>query len=129
MEELEDYYEALMRVSKHEENLKVAKEDLAIAEKNLNLVMVMDNIDSLLYKGLKIEPSVTTHVSCLKENQAELFEQLRENDLGDLITEQVHHKRLGKMYLELKDDETYDSITSLLNVYEVPSISKRKVRG
>lgn len=89
----------------------------------------MTGTESVTRHGVTFKPITQRFVTIKKEYESELFEQLRTQGHGDLITESVHYRAMTKLYEEIKDDEAAKPIAKLLNVHEKNLVSMRRTGG
>jgi glycyl-tRNA synthetase beta subunit len=123
------YSEALAAQKEAEANLKDAKEVAARLKEELVGAMVLEETDSIGRNGKKYSLVGKKKYSKRAGSEEELFSLLREQGLGDIITETVNANTLNAAMNALADEmggalgEEWDGC---INLYEYTDISVRK---
>ena len=123
------YSEALAAQKEAEANLKDAKEVATRLKEELVEAMVLEETDSIGRNGKKYSLVGKKKYSKRAGSEEELFSLLREQGLGDIITETVNANTLNAAMNALADEmggalgEEWDGC---INLYEYTDISVRK---
>lgn len=123
------YSEALAAQKEAEASLKDAKEVAARLKEELVEAMVLEETDSIGRNGKKYSLVGKKKYSKRAGSEEELFSLLREQGLGDIITETVNVNTLNAAMNALADEmggalgEEWDGC---INLYEYTDISVRK---
>lgn len=123
------YSEALAAQKEAEASLKDAKEVATRLKEELVEAMVLEETDSIGRNGKKYSLVGKKKYSKRAGSEEELFSLLREQGLGDIITETVNANTLNAAMNALADEmggalgEEWDGC---INLYEYTDISVRK---
>lgn len=123
------YSEALAAQKEAEASLKDAKEVATRLKEELVEAMVLEETDSIGRNGKKYSLVGKRKFSKRAGSEEELFSLLREQGLGDIITETVNANTLNAAMNALADEmggalgEEWDGC---INLYEYTDISVRK---
>lgn len=123
------YSEALAAQKEAETSLKDAKEVATRLKEELVEAMVLEETDSIGRNGKKYSLVGKKKYSKRAGSEEELFSLLREQGLGDIITETVNANTLNAAMNALADEmggalgEEWDGC---INLYEYTDISVRK---
>jgi len=105
-------------------NAEIERTELALSD-----LMAQDEIQSFNRAGTLFYLSTRTHVSPVAGRKAELFDALREQGHGDLITETVHAQTLASFVRERiteNDDELPAWLAGRVNTFDKVTVGLRK---
>lgn len=107
---------------------KQNNEEIDRVEQELAEEMRVNEIDNFKRAGRTFYPIVKTWASPQRGRREAVYEWMKENGYGDLVTETVHAQRFNSMINEMiEDDGTIpDDLENLINVTERVSIGVRK---
>ena len=123
------YKKALDTVDEINKHLDVAKETANQLKDEICQEMTQEEVDSISYDGYTYSLQSKTKYSKKAGMEPELFQVLRNNNLGDLIQEGVNPMRFNSaMNQEAENNggELPECYADLVNVYSFLDISKRK---
>lgn len=107
---------------------KQNNEEIDRVEQELAEEMRVNEIDNFKRAGKTFYPIVKTWASPQRGRREAVYEWMKENGYGDLVTETVHAQRFNSMINEMiEDDGTVpEDLETLINVTERVSIGVRK---
>ena len=107
---------------------KQNNEEIDRVEQELAEEMRVNEIDNFKRAGRTFYPIVKTWASPQRGRREAVYEWMKENGYGDLVTETVHAQRFNSMINEMiEDDGTVpEGLERLINVTERVSIGVRK---
>lgn len=107
---------------------KQNNEEIDRVEQELAELMRVEEIDNFKRSGRTFYPIVKTWASPQRGRREAVYEWMKENGYGDLVTETVHAQRFNSMINEMiEDDGTVpEDLERLINVTERVSIGVRK---
>lgn len=107
---------------------KQNNEEIDRVEQELAELMRVEEIDNFKRSGMTFYPIVKTWASPQRGRREAVYEWMKENGYGDLVTETVHAQRFNSMINEMiEDDGTVpEGLERLINVTERVSIGVRK---
>lgn len=107
---------------------KQNNEEIDRVEQELAEEMRVNEIDNFKRSGRTFYPIVKTWASPQRGRREAVYEWMKENGYGDLVTETVHAQRFNSMINEMiEDDGTIpDDLENLINVTERVTIGVRK---
>ena len=107
---------------------KQNNEEIDRVEQELAEEMRVNEIDNFKRSGRTFYPIVKTWASPQRGRREAVYEWMKENGYGDLVTETVHAQRFNSMINEMiEDDGTVpEDLERLINVTERVSIGVRK---
>ena len=129
LEKIEEYAalldrKELLKVQTAENNNKIecCRDELAA-------MMINEDTPKISHGGFSWSLQPKCKYSCLAEDREQLFELLRENDLGDIIQETVNAQTLNstiKSLVENNDDELPEEWQDVIKTYEYNDVSRRR---
>ena len=111
------------------DSVKANNEQIEELEQTLVYAMVENEIPFFPYDGKRIGMMDRLYASPLSGQKEELYQLLRDNELGDIITETVHAQTLTstvKGLLEENDNKLPGWLDGKINTYTKTGISVRK---
>lgn len=107
---------------------KQNNEEIDRVEQELAELMRVEEIDNFKRSGRTFYPIVKTWASPQRGRREAVYDWMKENGYGDLVTETVHAQRFNSMINEMiEDDGTVpEDLERLINVTERVSIGVRK---
>ena len=129
LEKIEEYAalldrKELLKVQTAENNNKIER-----CRDELAAMMINEDTPKISHGGFSWSLQSKCKYSCLAENREQLFELLRENDLGDIIQETVNAQTLNSTIaslVEANDDELPEEWQEVIKTYEYNDISRRR---
>lgn len=111
-----------------EEETKKVNAEKDRVEQQLFEQMQSNEIDKFQRAGRLFYPIVRTWANPKKGNKENVYQWMKENGYGDLVTETVHAQRFNSMVNEMIEEEGAipDELETLINVTERVSIGVRK---
>lgn len=107
---------------------KQNNEEIDRVEQELAEEMRVNEIDNFKRAGRTFYPIVKTWASPQRGRREAVYEWMKENGYGDLVTETVHAQRFNSLVNEMIEDDGSipDDLERLINVTERVSIGVRK---
>ena len=117
------------RKSELAEETKVNNEEIEQAEYELSQLMANTETQSFQRAGTLFYLTTKTYASANKENKDELFDALRSEGYGSLITETINANSLSafvKEQMSENDDVLPDWLEGKVNVFDKVTVALRK---
>lgn len=114
-----------------EEKLEILKGEIEATEQRLIETMTQTDTQNFTHSGTQFSIRTSTHASAKAGRKLDLFDALRLEGFGDLITETVNANTLTafvKEQREANDGQLPEWMGDLVSVYDEKRISLRKSR-
>jgi hypothetical protein len=113
-----------------EEHIKVLNGQIDKAMTKLSDLMLENDMPGFKHNGVQFSLATTTRASAIAGDKTELYNALRQNGHGDMVTETVNANSLSSFVREQiaeNGDKLPDWLIGKVNIYEVTVVKLKKI--